>query len=56
MGTCITPDLPDRSKEDTMNTVAPTHLAPAVIGPADLELPPTQPIDITELLRTPTAQ
>lgn len=34
-----------------MSTIAPTHLAPAVIDPADLELPPTQPIDITELIR-----
>lgn len=34
-----------------MNASSPTIQAPAVIDPADLCLPPTQPIDITELIR-----
>lgn len=39
-----------------MNTVAPAGLAPALIDPADLELPPTQPIDITELIHASSAE
>jgi hypothetical protein len=38
-----------------MNASAPTIPVPAVIGPADLQLPPTEPIDIPELMRTPSA-
>jgi hypothetical protein len=33
-----------------MNASTPGAQLPAVVGPADIELPPTQPIDITGLL------
>ncbi|BDZ46738.1 hypothetical protein GCM10025866_26470 [Naasia aerilata] len=33
-----------------MNTPAPTPGAPSPIDPADVALPPTQPIDITAIV------
>ena len=35
-----------------MNASSPTVHVPAFIGPADLQLPPTQPIAVAELART----
>lgn len=36
-----------------MNATKPSVPVPAVIDPADIELPPTQPIDITALIGEP---
>lgn len=34
-----------------MNAAEPSVPVSAVIDPADIQLPPTQPIDITEVMR-----
>lgn len=37
-----------------MTAIAPSHLPPAVIDPADISSPPTQPIDMTALIQAQT--
>lgn len=44
------------AKGSIMTVSAPTVHVPAVIDPSDLHLPPTQPIDITELIREQSGQ
>lgn len=54
---CVTSDA-DRNDERsrTMNASSPARAIPPRVRPADLQLPPTQPIDIAEIFHPQSAK